>query len=135
MLGMLGMTVRTSETFPTGSINGFGLFSWLRRMIVNRVEKEAKPMHAQLVTGAGRVTEAGALTQVAELGGNNMLNWQAVKGAVEQLPLNSRVVFRLHDIFGYKHEEIANRLGISVSTSKSQLHDARLQLRTLLFQN
>jgi len=125
---MFGTTARTNETFPTGIINGFSLFNWLRRLIVERIEIKAKPTHAQLVTGAGTVVD------VAELGGHNMLNYQALKGAVEQLPINYRVVFGLHDIFGYNHEEIADRLGISVNASKSQLHDARLQLRTLLFQ-
>ena len=63
-----------------------------------------------------------------------MLNWQAFKNALEKLPLAYRVIFGLHDIYGYKHEEIAGRLGISVSTSKLHLHDARLELRRLLFQ-
>jgi len=38
-------------------------------------------------------------------------------------------VFVLHDVEGYKHEEIADMLGIVPGTSKSQLHHARMALR------
>src|SRR5205809_1011593 len=38
-------------------------------------------------------------------------------------------VFVLHDIEGYRHEEIADMLGIVPGTSKSQLHHARMALR------
>nr|MDQ3800705.1 RNA polymerase sigma factor [Acidobacteriota bacterium] len=38
----------------------------------------------------------------------------------------------LHDVEGFEHEEIARMLGLSVGTSKSQLHKARLKLRGLL---
>ena len=49
--------------------------------------------------------------------------------AIEYLPDGAREVFVLHDVEGYKHEEIANTLGISAGTSKSQLHRARMILR------
>jgi RNA polymerase sigma-70 factor (ECF subfamily) len=38
----------------------------------------------------------------------------------------------LHDIEGYEHNEIAEMLGCSIGNSKSQLHKARMKLRTLL---
>jgi RNA polymerase sigma-70 factor (ECF subfamily) len=137
---MYDMTARTeSGTFT--SVNGFStllrkylsggsLTGMLRRIIVDRLPSQPNrnPRLAQVVTGADTICEA------AELGGN-MLNWQDLKDAVEQLPQDYRIIFGLHDIYGYKHEEIASRLGISISASKSQLHDARLRLRTLLFQN
>ena len=56
----------------------------------------------------------------------------ALKNAVVQLPPGYRKVFVLHDVEGYEHEEVARLLGISVGTSKSQLHKARLKLRGLL---
>jgi RNA polymerase sigma-70 factor (ECF subfamily) len=43
-------------------------------------------------------------------------------------------VFVLHDVEGYKHEEIGTLLGVSVGTSKSQLHRARMTLRSHLTQ-
>ena len=49
--------------------------------------------------------------------------------AMKRLPPGARAVFVLHDVEGYKHEEIGEMLGVSVGTSKSQLHRARMTLR------
>jgi RNA polymerase sigma-70 factor (ECF subfamily) len=49
--------------------------------------------------------------------------------AVATLPGGARQVFVLHDVEGFKHEEIAEMMEISVGTSKSQLHRARMMLR------
>jgi len=49
--------------------------------------------------------------------------------AIARLPKGARQVFVLHDVEGFKHEEIADNLGISVGTSKAQLHRARMMLR------
>lgn len=49
--------------------------------------------------------------------------------AVGRLPEGARRVFVLHDVEGYKHEEIAGMLGIVPGTSKAQLHRARMALR------
>ncbi|HEX9636318.1 MAG TPA: RNA polymerase sigma factor [Acidobacteriota bacterium] len=57
---------------------------------------------------------------------------RALEQAIERLPPGYRAVFLLHDAEGLEHREISARLGISVGTSKSQLHKARLLLRKLL---
>ncbi len=49
-----------------------------------------------------------------------------------KLPAGYRTVFSLYVIEGYKHEEIATKLGITVNTSKSQLRKARLQLKEMI---
>ena len=49
--------------------------------------------------------------------------------AIKRLPAGARAVFILHDIEGYRHEEIGELLGVSIGTSKSQLHRARMTLR------
>ena len=48
---------------------------------------------------------------------------------IQELPDKMRMVINLFAIEGYKHEEIAEMLGISVGTSKSNLFDARKQIR------
>jgi RNA polymerase sigma-70 factor (ECF subfamily) len=53
--------------------------------------------------------------------------------AIENLPPGYRVIFVLHDIEGYEHNEIADLMGCSIGNSKSQLHKARMRLRELLF--
>lgn len=52
--------------------------------------------------------------------------------ALSTLPPGARTVFLLHDVEGYKHEEIAGLLGSAVGTSKAQLHRARKLLRKAL---
>jgi len=51
---------------------------------------------------------------------------------IKQLPAGYRTIFVLHDIQGYEHNEIAEKLGRSVGDSKSQLHKARTRLREQL---
>ena len=64
-----------------------------------------------------------------------------LSGAIDRLNLNRvlgelapgyRKTFMLHDVEGYEHHEIAKILGCSIGNSKSQLHKARMQLRSLL---
>jgi RNA polymerase sigma-70 factor, ECF subfamily len=55
--------------------------------------------------------------------------------AVESLPPGYRIIFVLHDVEGYEHNEIAEMMGCSIGNSKSQLHKARMKLRDLLKQS
>ena len=52
--------------------------------------------------------------------------------AVGQMPAGYKQVFLLHYVEGYGHREIAQLLGLSIGTSKSQLYKARVRLRQLL---
>jgi RNA polymerase sigma-70 factor (ECF subfamily) len=54
------------------------------------------------------------------------------EAAMQRLPPGMRQIFVLHDIEGYKHDEIAAMLGIAQGTSKSQLHRVRMVLRKYL---
>jgi RNA polymerase sigma-70 factor (ECF subfamily) len=52
--------------------------------------------------------------------------------ALGTLPDRARQVFVLYDVEGYSHDEIARELGVTVGTSKSQLHRARMLMREQL---
>lgn len=52
--------------------------------------------------------------------------------ALATLPPGARAAFVLHDVEGYRHEEIAQMTGTAVGTSKAQLHRARKLLREAL---
>jgi len=52
--------------------------------------------------------------------------------AVDGLPEIYRVVFLMHDLEGYRHEDIAETLDVAVGTSKARLHRARRKLREAL---
>lgn len=52
--------------------------------------------------------------------------------AIDALPEGYRVVFLMHDVEGYTHEEIGHTLGVQTGTSKAQLSRARARLRRAL---
>ena len=56
----------------------------------------------------------------------------ALNSALAKLSNGCRKVFVLFDVEGYSHDEIAQLLGCTTGTTKSQLHNARLKLRRLL---
>jgi RNA polymerase sigma-70 factor (ECF subfamily) len=57
---------------------------------------------------------------------------EELEHAVGKLPPRARAVLVLHDVEGWKHEEIGAELGMAVGTSKAQLHRARGLLRKVL---
>jgi RNA polymerase sigma-70 factor (ECF subfamily) len=57
---------------------------------------------------------------------------EELERAIGQLPPRARAVLVLHDIEGWRHEEIGSELGMAVGTSKAQLHRARGLLRKVL---
>ena len=52
--------------------------------------------------------------------------------ALAQLPEGCRTAFVLHDVQGLEHREVGEIMGIAEGTSKSQVHKARMRLRSLL---
>lgn len=65
----------------------------------------------------------------------NNLSLQELTETIRSLPPGYRTVFNMYVIDGYKHEEIAEKLGISVGTSRSQFSKAKSQLRSALKNN
>lgn len=109
------------------------LATWIHRVTVNGVL-----MHFRRVSARREhVTDDGTLPVERPRQGLNALTAQPAERvtlelAIARLPPGYRLVFVLHDVEGYEHEEIARLCGIAVGTSKSQLHKARLKLRRLL---
>jgi RNA polymerase sigma-70 factor, ECF subfamily len=117
-----------------GSFRGESAFStWLHRMTINQVLMHFRRRGVQ----NEKTTEDGEMPEQIVRGTENhnkmpILDRLAIDKAISELPNGYRTVFVLHDVEGFEHEEIARMLGLSVGTSKSQLHKARLKLRTLL---
>ena len=57
---------------------------------------------------------------------------EEIQKAIDSLPQGYKIVFNLYEIEGYKHQEIAAMLSISISTSKTQLFKAKKQLQAQL---
>lgn len=114
------------------SFNGNAAFtSWLHRVTINQVlmSFRKKRLHTVELTPANEVDINNDYTKD---NGDNIINILELEKAVEKLPPGYRQIFLLHDVEGYEHKEIANMLGITTGTTKSQLHKARLRLRELL---
>lgn len=129
----------TQEVFiqlfrKAGSFRGDSAFStWLHRLTVNQVLMHFRRRSVK----NEKTSEDGEMPEQTVSGTENpnkmpVVDRIALKNAISELPNGYRKVFILHDIEGYEHEEVARMLGISVGTSKSQLHKARLKLRGLL---
>lgn len=106
--------------------------TWLYRLTVNAAlmhlrKSVVRHEHAEEDEQLKALTDHGARERPGRL-----LDRIALERAIRALPPGYRAVFILHDIEGYEHEEIARMLGISVGTTKSQLHKARMRLRQLL---
>lgn len=105
--------------------------TWLHRLTVNVVVERFRT----LGTERERFLDDGdeVLARVpGERLGVRLDTGMDLDAAVAQLPPGARAVFVLHDVEGYRHEEIGTLLGVSVGTSKSQLHRARMALRAHL---
>ena len=112
-----------------GTFRGESQFgTWLHRLAVNVILAH----RSRRSTERSRWLEDEAAVDLAPARHAPAGLRQDLEAAMARLPGGARQVFVLHDVEGYRHEEIAERLGISSGTSKSQLHRARMALRTLL---
>jgi RNA polymerase sigma-70 factor (ECF subfamily) len=105
---------------------------WLRRIMINTAldhfRKNKKFKHT---------TDLDSLQESNEEPGTpasvlSRMSFEEIIGYIQLLSPVYRTVFNLHVIDGYSHEEIAERLKISIGTSKSNLSKARMNLRRLL---
>lgn len=119
--------VRAWEKLPTfRGESAFG--TWLHRLAVNVILGRRKALGVE----RGRYhSEADALDGVSGRRETPEMTLD-FEEAISRLPDGARQVFVLHDVAGYRHEEIARMLGVVPGTSKSQLHHARMALRRYL---
>jgi RNA polymerase sigma-70 factor, ECF subfamily len=107
--------------------------TWLHRLAVNVVLNARKTEGRRRGRFAAEADEPqGAMPTVAVARAAPAGISIDLEAAIAALPPGARRVFVLHDIQGYKHEEIAGMLEITSGGSKAQLHRARLLLREAL---
>lgn len=107
--------------------------TWLHRLTVNQVLMHFRRRQVK----AEKTTDDGSTPIRIVTGTENpsrmaLIDRIALNQAIGQLPWGYRMVFILHDVEGFEHEQIGKMLGCAVGTSKSQLHKARQRLRELL---
>lgn len=112
-----------------GQFNGEGSFEgWIRRIMVNEalgyLRKQKRILEDNLSDEANNIPDYIQADQNLEA--------EELLALIEALPVGYRTVFNLYAIEGYAHIEIAQMLGITESTSKSQLHRARALLQKMV---
>jgi RNA polymerase sigma factor (sigma-70 family) len=113
------------DTFDSkvGNLEG-----WIRRIMVNT----AIDHYRKMVREARTVELQNATYNSVQAMAPDTLEAEAIMKLVQQLPPAYRTVFNLYAIEGYNHKEIAEQLGITEGTSKSNLFKARAKLQTAL---
>jgi RNA polymerase sigma-70 factor (ECF subfamily) len=106
--------------------------TWLHRMAVNVVLNARKAEGRLRAKFEDSDEDHGLDALPARLNGVGAGELLDIEAAIASLPPGARRVFVLHDVEGYKHDEIADQLGVTTGATKAQLHRARLLLREAL---
>lgn len=122
--GMFKIFSQIGQYTEQGSFEG-----WMRRIVANEALMMLRK--TQLLTFPGddltlQHDESDTFSIEADISAREILE------VLEQLPPGYRTVFNLYVLEGFKHQEIADMLGVSINTSKSQLILAKERLRHLL---
>jgi len=120
------------------TFRGDSAFStWLHRLAINVVLMQLRKKGLSLISLDEAMEPApeegpGRSFGAPDLALTGAIDRLALERAVADLPAGYRLIFILHDVEGYEHNEIAAMLDCSIGNSKSQLHKARLKLRDAL---
>ena len=121
-----------------GTFRGESAFStWLHRLAVNVVLMHLRKKGLPEISFQEALEPAEEDGPKKDIGAHDQtltgsIDRVNLERAVETLPPGYRIIFVLHDVEGYEHNEIAEMMGCSIGNSKSQLHKARMRLRELL---
>ncbi|WP_378182429.1 RNA polymerase sigma factor [Aquimarina sp. SS2-1] len=102
---------------------------WIRRIMVNESISFLRKQKQILFTEDIPVSNEASWNNI-----HIELEVEQIQELIDNLPEGYRMVFVLYAVEGYKHNEIATMLGVSESTSKSQLFKARKMLQQKLNQ-
>jgi RNA polymerase sigma-70 factor (ECF subfamily) len=105
--------------------------SWMKRIVVNKSLNSLKKKKLSFVEVNDDIHGEVEIEEENE-DATPELNVNDVKRAVKGLPDGYRSVFSLYMFEKWSHKEIANEMGISESTSKSQLNRAKKKVKALL---
>jgi RNA polymerase sigma-70 factor (ECF subfamily) len=133
----------TQESFlqlhrKIATFRGDSAFStWLHRLTINVVLMHLRRKGLNLISLDEALDPSPEYGPARSFGAPDLrltgsIDRMTLEKAVEDLPAGYRLIFVLHDIEGYEHNEIATLLDCSIGNSKSQLHKARMKLREAL---
>lgn len=102
------------------------LEAWTRKVMVNTAINYIRDLHDNTVIDSNDIPET------EDENNYDRFDMEVLVKAIQALPNNYRMVFNLYEIEGYSHQEIAERMHIQASTSRSLLHRAKQYLQKLL---
>jgi len=105
------------------------LSAWTRRVVLNVIFQYLRKKRIEY-SSASIEDYSNLLSSTHDVLSD--MSAQELMEVIQKLPMGYRVVFNMYILDGYTHKEIAEELGVSVSTSKSQLHKAKTYLRRQL---
>jgi RNA polymerase sigma factor (sigma-70 family) len=113
-----------------GDFRNENLEAWMRRIVVNLalMRFRHKKFEVKMEDMEPIINKSGSFDMQAEMNSDEIMKM------VLNLPQQYRIVFNLYALEGYKHKEISDLLGITESTSKSNLSRARAILQEKLNQ-
>jgi RNA polymerase sigma factor (sigma-70 family) len=123
--GLFKAMTNIAQYSQNGSFEG-----WLRRIVVNEALMFLRRRNLLATTD----TLENVIIANNETSIEDTLSAQEIVQLLNLLPIGYRTVFNLYIIEGYKHREIAEMLGISIHTSKSQLILAKERMQALIKQ-
>jgi RNA polymerase sigma-70 factor, ECF subfamily len=116
-----------------GSYRGeSSLGTWLYRLAMNHCLDVLRNRQTRMGQVTDSMDEPDASPVAAPTPALSSVSRIDLERAIEALPPACRAAFLLHDVEGFGHQEVAEILGVSEGTSKSQVHKARLRIRAHL---
>ena len=109
------------------------LMGWMRMIMINTAIDHLRKNN--FLPEIGDISESIWLLEDKSQGSDHALIYKELVKEIKKLPPSYRTVFNLYVIDGFTHQEIANQLGISVGTSKSNLSKARVLLQKIIKTN
>ena len=106
------------------------LGTWLYRLAMNQCLDFVRSRQARMKMVTDAFEEDGSTDPIAAR--ETPVARLDLERAVERLPQGYRAAFVLHDVEGMDHKQVAEKLGISEGTSRSQVFKARMKLRAFL---
>src|SRR5690606_10271685 len=123
--------VRARQALPGYRFEA-ALATWLPRLALDTAPMDLRAARRRSRIQADGDDEALERAGGADSAGHGTALSMDLERAVASLPPRARAVLVLYDVEGWKHEEIAEALGMAVGSSKAQLHRARGLLRERL---
>jgi RNA polymerase sigma factor (sigma-70 family) len=109
------------------------LMGWIKRIMVNTAIDELR--RNNMMPEIGGIPEYVWEEADQSAPADQKILYKELITLVKKLPPSYRTVFNLYVIDGYSHQEIAETLNISVGTSKSNLHKAKMHLKKIIEDN